>query len=109
MAAPTKPKPVLEHFYSVSEAAIRLNLRKKDEVDENGKESKKGEKWLRDGVNLRGFPHHRLAGQLKFSDSDLAEIAQLHSNRVHGNSGTRRKRRPAARKPQVDAPLAAAA
>ncbi|MFE2497164.1 hypothetical protein [Streptomyces scopuliridis] len=101
MAAPTKPKPVLETFYSVSEAAIRLGLRTKEDP------SKKGEKWLRDGVNLHGFPKHRMAGQLLFSDSDLAEIAERHRSRVHGNSGVRRKRR--VRKPQADTALRAAA
>ncbi|MGW8953040.1 hypothetical protein [Streptomyces sp. NPDC055709] len=63
------PTPVLENFYSVAQAALRLGLREPDDP------SKKGEKWLRDGVNLRGFPCHRMAGQLLFSDSDLAEIA----------------------------------
>lgn len=88
MAAPTKPKPVLEHYYDVSQAAIRLGLREPDD------DSKKGEKWLRDGVNKLGFPHHRMANQLKFSESDLAEIAHMNRSRRHGNSGTRRKRAP---------------
>ncbi|MGW6741731.1 hypothetical protein ACWGDX_13550 [Streptomyces sp. NPDC055025] len=96
MAAPTKPKPVLENYYSVSEAAVRLGLRKKEDP------SKKGEKWLRDGVNLHGFPKRRMAGQLLFSESDLAEIAELHSSRVHGNTG-KRKRRTVSRKPTVKA------
>ncbi|MDP5310475.1 hypothetical protein [Streptomyces poriferorum] len=87
MAAPTKPKPVLEHYYDVSQAAIRLGLREPED------DSKKGEKWLRDGVNKLGFPCHRMAGQLKFSDSDLAEIADRHRSQRHGNSGTRRKKR----------------
>ncbi|WP_330173062.1 hypothetical protein OG875_05285 [Streptomyces sp. NBC_01498] len=105
MAAPTKPKPkpVLENFYSVSEAAIRLGLRDKDDA------SKKGEKWLRDGVNRHGFPKHRMAGQLKFSDSDLAEIAKRHSDQPHYRTGTRRRSRPAARKPQAIAQLSDAA
>ena len=86
MAAPTKPKPVLEHYYDVSEAAIRLGLRAPND------KSKKGEKWLRDGVNKSGFPHHRMANQLKFSDSDLAVIADMNRSRRHGNSGTRKRR-----------------
>lgn len=93
MAAPTKPKPVLEHYYSVSDAAIRLGLRDPDDP------SNKGEKWLRDGVNKLDFPHHRMANQLKFSDSDLAVIADMNRSRPHGNSGTRRKKR--TRKPAV--------
>ncbi|MFB6977756.1 hypothetical protein [Streptomyces scopuliridis] len=101
MAAPTKPKPkpVLETFYSVSEAAIRLGLRAKEDP------GKRGEKWLRDGVNLHGFPKHRMAGQLLFSDSDLAEIAALHGSRVHGNTG-KRKRRTTRRPTASVAPIA---
>lgn len=80
---PPKSKPALENYYSVSEAAIRLGLRPANE------DSKRGEKWLRDGVNLKGWPCHRMAGQLMFSDSDLAEIAEMHRN-----AGTARGRRP---------------
>lgn len=92
MATPTKtkPAPVLENFYSVSQAAVRLGLREEDD------ESKKGEKWLRDGVNLHGWPCHRLAGQLKFSDSNLAVIAEKHSNATHHRSKPRRTRKRAA-------------
>jgi hypothetical protein len=88
---------VLEHFHTVSEAAIRLGLRKK------GDPGKKGEKWLRDGANRpedgsKGprFPHHRLAGQLLFSDSDLAEIAELNRNAPQGRTRHPRGRRPRA-------------
>jgi hypothetical protein len=86
--APAKApdKPVLENFYSVSQAAIRLGLRDEDD------NSKKGEKWLRDGVNKLGWPCHRLAGQLKFSDSDLAEIAEINRNKRDGRTGPRRRR-----------------
>ena len=83
--APTA-KPVLENFYSVSQAAIRLGLRDEDDA------SKKGEKWLRDGVNKLGWPCHRLAGQLKFSDSDLAKIAEINRNKRDGRTGPRRRR-----------------
>lgn len=86
-ATKAPPLTVLENFHKVSEAAIRLGLRKKDEP------GKKGEKWLRDGVNLHGFPHHRLAGQLMFSDSDLAEIAARNAN-----AGTARGRRKVVRR-----------
>lgn len=98
MAAPTKPKPVLEHYYGVKQACDRLGL-----SDPDDPEDKRGQKWLRDGVNKLGFPHHRMAGQLKFSDSNLAAIADMNRSRPHGNSGTRRKKR--TRKP---AALAAA-
>jgi hypothetical protein len=95
MATPTKtkPAPVLENFYSVSQAAIRLGLR------DEGDPSKKGEKWLRDGVNLLDWPCHRLAGQLKFSDSDLAVIAEKHRNATHHRSTPRRTRKRVAARP----------
>lgn len=89
MAAPTKPKmQVLETFYSVSAAAVRLGLREPDDP------SKKGEKWLRDGVNLQGFSHFRMAGQLLFSDSDLAAIAETHRNKADRRGRVARQRRP---------------
>ncbi|MFI8294481.1 hypothetical protein ACIGCZ_00890 [Streptomyces nigra] len=90
-APPAKTRtaePVLENFYTVSEAAIRLRLR------EPGEPGKKGEKFLRDGVNQQGWPCHRMAGQLLFSDSDLAVIAEKNRNRVDGRSRPRRTRRP---------------
>lgn len=88
MAAPTKPKPVLEHYYNVKQACDRLGL-----SDPKDPDDKRGQKWIRDGVNKLGFPNHRMAGQLLFSDSNLAEIAELHRSRRHGNSGTRRRKR----------------
>lgn len=81
-------EPVLENFHTVSEAAIRLRLREATDP------SKRGEKFLRDGVNKLGWPCHRMAGQLLFSDSDLAQIAELNRNRVDGRSRPRRTRRP---------------
>ncbi|MFG3510196.1 hypothetical protein ACGF5F_32390 [Streptomyces sp. NPDC047821] len=84
--APTN-KPVLENFYSVKQAAIRLDLQDPDDPEDN-----RGEKWLRDGVNKLGWPCHRLAGQLKFSDSDLAQIAEINRNKKDGRSGPRRPR-----------------
>ncbi|MFE0039369.1 hypothetical protein [Streptomyces sp. NPDC059015] len=101
MAAVKAPptKPALENFYSVSAAAVRLGLRAEDD------DSKKGEKWLRDGVNQKGWPCHRMAGQLLFSDSDLAEIAQLSRNAPQGR--TRHPR--TARKRTASRPATAAA
>jgi hypothetical protein len=93
-APTTKPKPVLENFYSVKQAAIRLDLQDPDDPEDN-----RGEKWLRDGVNKLGWPCHRLAGQLKFSDSDLAEIAEINRNKKDGRSGPRRPRRATAKAP----------
>ena len=71
-------EPVLENFYDVSQAAVRLGLRDKDD------KSKRGEKWLRDGFNRpedgskgRKFPGRYMAGRLKFSESELAVIAEI--------------------------------
>jgi hypothetical protein len=91
---------VLENFHTVPEAAIRLGLRKKEDP------SKKGEKWLRDGANRpengsKGprFPHRRMAGQLLFSDSDLATIGELSRNAPQGRALYTRRRRPATARP----------
>ncbi|MGW4703729.1 hypothetical protein [Streptomyces sp. NPDC004285] len=97
MPVATKPRPtatpVLETFHTVSQAAIRLGLRAPDAA------GKVGEKWLRDGVNRpedgskgEPFPCHRLAGQLLFSDSDLAAIAAMHRNQRDGRSRPRKRR-----------------
>jgi hypothetical protein len=89
MATPQAPaKPILEHFYGVKQACDRLGL-----SDPKDPDDKRGQKWLRDGVNKLGWPCHRLAGQLKFSDSDLAAITEIHRNKVDGRSGPRRPRR----------------
>lgn len=90
MAAPTKPKPVLEHYYNVKQACDRLGL-----SDEKDPKDKRGQKWLRDGVNQESdpFPCSRMARQLMFTETDLVEIAERHRSRKHGNSGPRRKKR----------------
>lgn len=36
-----------------------------------------GERWLRDGANKWGFPHHRLGKALWFSPEDRIEIRNL--------------------------------
>lgn len=33
-----------------------------------------GEDWLRRGVSARKFPHHKVAGQIRFSREDAAAI-----------------------------------
>ncbi len=85
----TSDEPVLEDHHTVAEAAVRLNLRKKDDP------SKRGEKWLRDGFNRpedgskgEPFPGRYMAGQLMFSDSDLAVISRIS----HEESLLRRQR-----------------
>jgi hypothetical protein len=80
---PAEAEPVLEHFYTVAQAAVRLNLRDKDDPTTTG------EKFLRDGVNKEGWPCHRMARQLLFSDSDLAAIAELNRNKKDARSGPR--------------------
>lgn len=94
---PRKAPPTnapLETFYTVSEAAVRLGLRSPEE------DGKRGEKWLRDGVNRQReadrFPCHRMAGQLMFSDTDLAEIAARSRNAPQGRTRHPRGRRTAA-------------
>jgi hypothetical protein len=93
MAAPQAL--VLENFHNLKQACERLGL-----SDPKDPEDKRGQKWLRDGVNRpedgsKGprFPCTRMAGQLKFSDSQLAEIAGYCANKVDGRSGPRRPRR----------------
>ncbi|WP_030569728.1 hypothetical protein [Streptomyces aureocirculatus] len=98
MAADTAPRnrrkpaePVLEHFYTLKKAAERLGLNDPDDP-----EDKTGVDWLRRGVNRKDgtpFPHHRMANQLMFSDSDLAVIAEMQRNKVDGRSKPRRSRR----------------
>ncbi|WP_030292280.1 hypothetical protein [Streptomyces katrae] len=104
------PLKIVENTYSVSEAAVRLKLREEDEVNKNGEASKKGEKWLRDGVNLHGWPHYRLGGQLRFSESDLAEIQELNRNKPETrgrrrSTGTRKRPSVRSSKAAVDKQL----
>ncbi|KOV86113.1 MULTISPECIES: hypothetical protein [unclassified Streptomyces] len=95
----TPTELVLENFWTVAEAAVRLRFRDADDP------STKGEKVLRDGVNLHGWPCHRMGNRLIFSDSDLAQIAELHRNRKDKRAGRRsptsgyRPRRPRAKAP----------
>jgi hypothetical protein len=100
---------VLEQFYDVSQAAVKLGLRKPDE------KGKRGEKWLRDGFNRpedgskgRKFPGRYMAGRLKFSESELAVIADIaleeSTARQKPRTSTSRTRRRPTRKP---APAAA--
>ena len=97
--APSKTtETVLENFYNLKQATVRLGLATEDETD------KRGQDWLRRGVNRKAgqgpkFPCHRMAGQLMFSDSDLAEITELVRNKVDGRSRPRpgRRKRPSTR------------
>jgi hypothetical protein len=99
-APPTKTVQLLDRFYNVGEAAVRMNFKTQAEHDAG---STKGERWLRDGANRpedgskgQPFPHFRMNGQLMFSDSDLAEIAAMHRNAPTQGArrGTRVRRKP---------------
>ncbi|MFD8234069.1 hypothetical protein ACFV20_19575 [Streptomyces sp. NPDC059696] len=79
----TPAEPVLENFWTVPEAAVRLRFRDKDD------ETTTGEKVLRDGVNKLGWPCHRMGNRLIFSDSDLAVIAGELANRKDKRAGRR--------------------
>ncbi|MCY0962457.1 helix-turn-helix domain-containing protein [Streptomyces sp. H27-H5] len=91
--------PKLEPLYSVEEAAVLL-LNLKNEAGEQGQQSKEaGQRWLRDGVNHKGFPHYRVGRRLMFSERDLVAILEDFC-RV---PGTYRRARRAARKPVATA------
>ncbi|MFE2712325.1 hypothetical protein ACFXKI_10110 [Streptomyces mirabilis] len=109
----TPAEPVLENFYDLGQAAIRLNLRKKDEP------GKRGEKWLRDGYNRpedgskgRKFPGRYMAGRLKFSESELAVIAEIaleestakQQAKPRPSAGRPRRRRAAVKTPALATP-----
>lgn len=106
--AAQKPTPrALEGFHNVKKATELLGLSAPNDPDD-----KRGQKWLRDGVNLHGWPCHRMAGQLMFSDSDLAEIADMHANATTRRGRTRRatrKKAAPARKPAQSRQLQPAA
>ncbi|MCW7941605.1 hypothetical protein AAW14_06035 [Streptomyces hygroscopicus] len=90
---------LLERFHNVGEAAVRMGFKTQAEHDAG---STKGERWLRDGANRpedgsKGtpFPHVRMNGCLMFSDSDLAEIAEMHRNAPTQGARRGTRRRPA--------------
>ncbi|MFI2242626.1 hypothetical protein [Streptomyces chrestomyceticus] len=76
---PAKTLPVVhDGFMKPGEAARELGC---------------GERWLRDGANHRGFPHHRLGKFLQFSRQDRDEIRGLCRIPAHG-ARTAPRRRP---------------
>ncbi|MFE9844761.1 hypothetical protein [Streptomyces goshikiensis] len=86
--------PKLEPLYNVEEAAILLlNLRGDDADRQPSTEA--GQRWLRDGVNHKGFPHYRVGRRLMFSEKDLVTILEDFC-RVPGSY---RRTRRATRKP----------
>jgi len=71
--------PLLERFYNVRKAAVRLGLTDPDDPDDNT-----GQRWLRDGFNRpldgskgRRFPGRYMGRELIFSESDLVAIAEI--------------------------------
>ncbi|MET9012261.1 hypothetical protein ABZX74_15285 [Streptomyces olivaceoviridis] len=71
--------PVLERFYNVRNAAIRLGL-----TDANDPDDTSGQRWLRDGFNRpadgskgRKFPGRYMGRHLIFSESDLITIDEI--------------------------------
>ncbi|MFE2326073.1 helix-turn-helix domain-containing protein [Streptomyces sp. NPDC059385] len=89
----------LEPLYNVEEAAALL-LHLRGEGDQEPPSTEAGQRWLRDGVNHKGFPHYRVGRRLMFSEKDLIAI-QEEFCRVPGSyrrprRTTRTTRRPVA-------------
>ncbi|GES27824.1 DNA-binding protein [Streptomyces angustmyceticus] len=86
----------------IIEAAIKALER--DEVLLNSKEAALiigcGDRWLRDGANHSGFPHHRLGRFLRFSLQDCREIKAMNREKAKPAelAKARRARTAAARK-----------
>ncbi|MFD3333582.1 hypothetical protein ACFWV1_13185 [Streptomyces sp. NPDC058700] len=93
----------LERTYTVKEAAWFLKLA--DEEKPTG-----GMRFLRNGVNREHdpFPHVRINGRLKFTESQLIEIHERHINAPNPRTGRpRMKRRVIKRAPSAAQALAA--
>jgi hypothetical protein len=54
-----------------------------------------GERWLRDGANHRGFPHHRFGKFLRFSLQDCREIKEIHREMSRPSALAKARRRKA--------------
>ncbi|ELP66019.1 DNA-binding protein [Streptomyces turgidiscabies] len=54
-----------------------------------------GERWLRDGANQRGFPHHRFGKFLRFSLQDCREIREIHHKMTRPSALAKARRRKA--------------
>lgn len=83
----TAPK-TLENVYDIKQAARKLGLAT-DEKPEGGV------RFLRDGVNRKHdpFPHTRINSQLRFSESQLAEIWERHVNAPNTRTGRPRTKK----------------
>lgn len=54
-----------------------------------------GERWLRDGANHRGFPHHRFGKFLRFSLQDCREIREMNREKAKPSALAKARRRKA--------------
>ncbi|KOT57759.1 MULTISPECIES: hypothetical protein [Streptomyces] len=69
-----------------------------------------GERWLRDGANHSGFPHHRFGRFMKFSLQDCREIREMNRETARPSELAKARRRKAtARKPPEGGPANLAA
>ncbi|MFF2215046.1 hypothetical protein [Streptomyces antibioticus] len=75
----TKAPTVVQRFYNLRNAAIRLDLADPDDPDDMA-----GQRWLRDGFNRpedgskgRKFPGRYMGRRLVFSEDDLAVIDEI--------------------------------
>ncbi|KAB7832505.1 hypothetical protein FRZ00_34735 [Streptomyces mobaraensis] len=65
-----------------------------------------GERWLREGANHRGFPHHRFGRFLQFSLQDCREIREMHREKARPSELAKARRRKATtRKSTSDGPM----
>lgn len=95
-------EPVLESFYNLRNAAVWFDL-----ADPDDPEDTNGQRWLRDGFNRpadgskgRKFPGQYMAGQLVFSDSNLAVIAQIAAEETEVRQKAREKPEPSTGRPR---------
>lgn len=89
---------------AIVEAAIKALER--DEVMLDPKDAARvigcGERWLRDGANHSGFPHHRLGKFLKFSLQDCREIRAMNREKARPSELAKARRRKAATRKTTD-------
>ncbi|MFE7510114.1 hypothetical protein ACFU8I_02635 [Streptomyces sp. NPDC057540] len=104
MTSPKTAPPKLEPVYDLKAATIALGLAKSE-----APEDKSGQRFLRDGVNRdhNPFPHVRINGQLKFKESQLAEILERHVNAPNPRTGRPRMKRRAAKRVAQPSPAPA--
>ncbi|RLU79271.1 hypothetical protein CTZ27_37140 [Streptomyces griseocarneus] len=58
-----------------------------------------GVRWLRDGANHRGFPHHRFGKALQFSAQDRDEIRAMSRVPAQPSKLAAARRRAASKRP----------